>query len=49
MRRRKIDTLAGLALLAVLAVVVFGVLQRLVGTAGVGLLLPVGVILFIRS
>ena len=49
-RRRKIDTLAGLALPAVLAVVVFGALQRLIGTTGVGLLLlAVGVILFIRS
>ncbi len=49
-RRRKIDTLAGLGLLAVLAVVVFGVLQQLIGTTGIGLLLlAVGVILFIRS
>ena len=49
-RGRKIDTLAGLVFLAVLAVVAFGVLQRLIGTAGIGLLLlAVGVILFIRS
>jgi divalent metal cation (Fe/Co/Zn/Cd) transporter len=49
-RRHKSDTLAGLALLAVLAIVVFGVLQQLIGTAGIGLLLlAVGVILFIRS
>ena len=50
MRRRKIDTLAGLGLLAVLAVVVFGVLQQLIGLAGIGLLLlAVGVFLFVRS
>lgn len=50
MRRRKIDALAGLGLLAVLAVVVFGVLQQLIGLAGIGLLLlAVGVFLFVRS
>ena len=50
MRRRKIDTLAGLGLLAVLAVVVFVVLQQLIGLAGIGLLLlAVGVFLFVRS